>query len=97
MTGHELSLLKDLITRKFISIRLPYARHTQNLPHWASFAGTCNYPQVLYDPTGNRRFLCYEIEKIDRLEIDYPQLMPRSSICWTVVTATGSKPMRTMR
>lgn len=74
MTGHELSLLKDLITRKFISIRLPYARHTQNLPHWASFAGTCNYPQVLYDPTGNRRFLCYEIEKIDRLEIDYPQL-----------------------
>ena len=74
MTGHELSLLKDLITRKFISIRLPYARHTQNLPHWASFAGTCNYPQVLYDPTGNRRFLCYEIEKIDRLDIDYPQL-----------------------
>lgn len=74
MTGHELNLLKDLITRKFISIRLPYARHTQNLPHWASFAGTCNYPQVLYDPTGNRRFLCYEIEKIDRLEIDYPQL-----------------------
>ena len=74
MTGHELSLLKDLITRKFISIRLPYARHTQNLPHWASFAGTCNYPQVLYDPTGNRRFLCFEIEKINRLEIDYPQL-----------------------
>lgn len=74
MTGHELSLLKDLITRKFISIRLPYARHTLNLPHWASFAGTCNYPQVLYDPTGNRRFLCYEIEKIDRYEIDYPQL-----------------------
>ena len=74
MTGHELSLLKDLITRKFISIRLPYARHTQNLLHWASFAGTCNYPQVLYDPTGNRRFLCYEIEKIDRLDIDYPQL-----------------------
>ena len=66
--------LKDLITRKFISIRLPYARHTLNLPHWASFAGTCNYPQVLYDPTGNRRFLCYEIEKIDRYEIDYPQL-----------------------
>ena len=74
MTGHELSLLKDLITRKFTSIRLPYARHTLNLPHWASFAGTCNYPQVLYDPTGNRRFLCYEIEKIDRYEIDYPQL-----------------------
>lgn len=63
MTGHELSLLKDLITRKFISIRLPYARHTLNLPHWASFAGTCNYPQVLYDPTGNRRFLCYEIKR----------------------------------
>lgn len=97
MTGHELSLLKDLITRKFISIRLPYARHTQNLPHWASFAGTCNYPQVLYDPTGNRRFLCYEIEKSTASKSTIHSFMPRSSICWTVVTATGSKPMRTMR
>lgn len=74
MNGRELNLLKDLITRKIISIRLPYARRTENFPHVASFAGTCNYPQVLHDPTGNRRFLCFEVERIDRIPIDYPRL-----------------------
>lgn len=74
MNGRELSLLKDLITRKVISIRLPYAHRTENFQHIASFAGTCNYPQVLHDPTGNRRFLCFEIEQIDHIVIDYPQL-----------------------
>lgn len=74
MSGRELNLLKDLITRKFISIRLPYGRRTQNLPHRASFAGTSNYPQVLHDLTGNRRFLCYEVEQIDHIEINYEQL-----------------------
>lgn len=74
MNGRELSQLKDLITRSTITLRLPYARRTQNFPHVASFAGTCNYPQVLHDPTGNRRFLCFEVDRIELYDIDYPQL-----------------------
>lgn len=74
MSGRELNLLKDLITRVIISLRLPYARRIQNYPHVASFAGTCNFPQVLHDPTGTRRFLCFEIDQIEHIEINYSQL-----------------------
>lgn len=74
MTGREMNLLKDLITRKVISIRLPYARRSQNFPHTASFAGTCNYPEVLHDTTGNRRFLCFTVSHIEFIQIDYAQL-----------------------
>lgn len=42
MSGRDLNTFKDLVTRKVISIRLPYARRSQNFPHTASFAGTCN-------------------------------------------------------
>lgn len=74
MTSREMNLLKDLITRKVISIRLPYARRSQNFPHMASFAGTCNYPEVLRDTTGNRRFLCFTVIHIEFIQIDYGQL-----------------------
>ena len=49
MSGRELNAFKDLVTRKVISFRLPYARRSQNFPHTASFAGTCNYQEVLHD------------------------------------------------
>lgn len=74
MNTREMNLLKDLITRTHISIRLPYGRRTQTLPHLASFAGTCNYPHILNDPTGTRRFLCFQVQKITRYPINYPQL-----------------------
>ena len=38
MSGRDLNTFKDLVTRKVISIRLPYARRSQNFPHTASFA-----------------------------------------------------------
>lgn len=33
MSGRDLNTFKDLVTRKVISIRLPYARRSQNFPH----------------------------------------------------------------
>lgn len=74
MTGREMNLFKDLITRKVISIRLPYAHRSQNFPHVASFAGTCNFPEVLHDPTGNRRYLCFMVSEIRFTDIDHQQL-----------------------
>lgn len=65
MSGRELNIFKDLVTRKVISIRLPYARRSQNFPHTASFAGTCNYQEVLHDTTGNRRFLCFHVDSME--------------------------------
>lgn len=74
MNGRELNIFKDLVTRKVISIRLPYARRSQNFPHTASFAGTCNYQEVLHDTTGNRRFLCFHVDSMEFIKINYAQL-----------------------
>ena len=74
MSGRDLNTFKDLVTRKVISIRLPYARRSQNFPHTASFAGTCNYQEILHDPTGPRRFLCFHADSIEFIKINYTQL-----------------------
>ena len=74
MSGRDLNTFKDLVTRKVISIRLPYARRSQNFPHTASFAGTCNYQEILHDTTGNRRFLCFHPYSIQFITINYAQL-----------------------
>lgn len=74
MSGRELDSFKDLVTRKVISLRLPYAHRILNFPHSASFAGTCNHQEILYDTTGNRRFLCFQVKAIRFIDIDYAQL-----------------------
>ena len=74
MSGRDLNTFKDLVTRKVISIRLPYARRSQNFPHTASFAGTCNYQEILHDTTGPRRFLCFHADSIEFIKINYTQL-----------------------
>lgn len=74
MTGRELNIFKDLVTRKVISFRMPYARRSQNYPHTASFAGTCNYQEILYDTTGTRRFLCFHVNSMKFITINYTQL-----------------------
>lgn len=74
MSGRDLNTFKDLVTRKVISIRLPYARRSQNFPHTASFAGTGNYQEILHDTTGNRRFLCFHADSIEFIKINYTQL-----------------------
>lgn len=58
--------LKSFLTRQDVTFRVPYARHPITKPALASFIGTIN-PEVgfLNDPTGHRRFLPVEIEKID--------------------------------
>ena len=74
MSGRDLNTFKDLVTRKVISIHLPYARRSQNFPHTASFAGTCNYQEILHDTTGTRRFLCFHADSIEFIKINYTQL-----------------------
>lgn len=61
----ELGDLKALITKDSIRIRKPYERDTENYTRRASFAGSVNKSEFLNDMTGNRRFLCFEVEKID--------------------------------
>lgn len=61
----ELNQLKALTTDKTINERPAYARYKEERLHIASFCGTSNNIQFLNDPSGERRWLPFEIERID--------------------------------
>ena len=74
MRASELNQLKAAVTMVTIDERIPYERYPRHLPHIASFCGTGNNIQFLSDPTGNRRWLPFEVECIDppqQFPIDY--------------------------
>lgn len=57
--------LKDLITKPTIKVRKAYGHSPECLVRRASFIGSVNGTEFLSDVTGSRRFLCFNIEKID--------------------------------
>lgn len=57
--------LKNLITTPSVKYRRPYARAIEYYPHTASFMASVNGNDFLTDPTGNRRFLPFEVVNID--------------------------------
>lgn len=63
----EIGDLKALITKESIRIRKPYGIDSENYIRRASFAGSVNKGEFLTDTTGNRRFLCFDVENIDHL------------------------------
>jgi len=64
MSSKGLEDLKALVTVRDIKVRRPYASIHESLPHRASFAGSVNSTNFLSDTTGNRRFLCFEVNEI---------------------------------
>ena len=64
MRPSELNQLKAAVTMPSIDEREAYAHFHEHRQHIASFCGTGNNPQFLSDPTGNRRWLSFEIESI---------------------------------
>lgn len=80
LSDKSLDAVKQLMTQKGVGFRRAYTTITQYYPRRASFAGTVNKKHFLRDLTGNRRFLCFDVEKIDTkhgIPIDqlYAQLM----------------------
>ena len=65
MRPPELNQLKAAVTMPSIDERAAYAHFHEHRKHIASFCGTGNNPQFLSDPTGNRRWLPFEVEQID--------------------------------
>lgn len=57
-----LNELKEIITKQDVQIRRPYGRFTESMPRRASFAGSVNEKELLNDPTGSRRFLCFTVK-----------------------------------
>ena len=65
MRPSELNQLKAAVTMPSIDERAAYAHFHEHRQHIASFCGTGNNPLFLSDPTGNRRWLPFEVERIE--------------------------------
>ncbi|UKK54878.1 virulence-associated E family protein [Prevotella sp. E2-28] len=65
MRPAELNQLKAAVTMPSIDERAAYAHFHEHRKHIASFCGTGNNVEFLSDPTGNRRWLPFEIESIE--------------------------------
>ena len=65
MRPSELNQLKAAVTMPSIDERAAYAHYHEHRKHIASFCGTGNNTQFLSDPTGNRRWLPFEVESIE--------------------------------
>ena len=77
MRPAELNQLKAAVTMPSIDERAAYAHYHEHRKHIASFCGTGNNTQFLSDPTGNRRWLPFEVESIlSTTKASTPRLSP---------------------
>ena len=65
ITKKKINEFKGLITKNSVKLRQAYARYTEELPKICSFIASSNEEQFLHDQTGNRRFVAFEVSKID--------------------------------
>jgi predicted P-loop ATPase len=61
----DINALKSIISKVDVKIRRPYDRKATTSPRRCSFVGSTNQIEFLTDSTGNVRWICFEIEKID--------------------------------
>jgi hypothetical protein len=64
MRAEENNKLKTVSTMRFSDVRQPYDTFAEHRKIIASFCGTGNNVQFLNDPSGNRRWLPFEVESI---------------------------------
>lgn len=70
-----MATLKNLVQLRELKFRRAYSSCLNALPRIASFIATCNRRDILSDPTGSRRFLCIEVERVlDCTPPDHRQL-----------------------
>ncbi|NDK57693.1 VapE domain-containing protein [Pontibacter fetidus] len=62
----QIGSLKACITQSQIKVRRPFRRNPEMLIRKASFAGSVNHKKFLNDPTGSRRFLCFEVTQFQQ-------------------------------
>ena len=61
----EAGTLKAWITQKDATFRRPYEKSHKRYDLRCSFIATCNVDEILRDHTGGRRFIIFDLEKID--------------------------------
>jgi predicted P-loop ATPase len=61
----EYKHLKDISSKQWFNMRLPYGRRTQDFRRYAVLCGTSNDSEIINDPTGNRRIVPINVKSID--------------------------------
>ena len=85
MSPATLNQLKAMVTLKSVNERAAYARNKEHRPHIASFCATGNNVHFLNDPSGNRRWLPFEVESIDPPQehpVDYAGVYAQAYRYW---------------
>ncbi len=65
VTKKKINSLKSFITKDTVNARRAYGRYPEELPKICSFIASSNDDTFLHDPTGNRRFVPFEVTAID--------------------------------
>ena len=65
ITAKKINEFKGLITKNKVKVRRAFGRYPEDLPKICSFIASSNETHFLHDTTGNRRFLPFEIDRID--------------------------------
>jgi len=65
ITIKKINEFKGFLTKNTVKARKAYGRYSEELPKICSFIASSNEGQFLYDTTGNRRFLPFEVSDID--------------------------------
>jgi predicted P-loop ATPase len=75
IAGRFVPLIKEFVTRATVETRLPYHKYDINERRIASFMTTTNVSQPLRDKSGNRRYLCFTIIKMNwEMQVDIDQV-----------------------
>ena len=61
----EINALKSILSKSFVKERHPFERKAKKLSRRASFIGSTNMTEFLSDPTGNVRWIPFELTSID--------------------------------
>lgn len=61
----DYKMLKELISKQTITIRRPFGRFAEDLQRIAVLCGCSNEPEIINDPTGNRRIIPIPVIEID--------------------------------
>jgi hypothetical protein len=65
MGKFSLNKLKSLFSLDSVKLRLPYDKRDSVFPRVASFIGSTNEANFLYDETGSARWICFVVEGIN--------------------------------
>jgi hypothetical protein len=78
--GSSISVLKSIVTAKSIEMRDLYKNDSTSRPIRCSFISASNFDDVLRDPSGNRRFMIFDLESIEHTfeHVDADQILAQA-------------------